>query len=81
MGGLQRNYRLKTTPYYANSLTEVLFHVSTRMNNHNDENKISKVFKFYHLRISLITFSMLYGPVPQKKKYFIYENFPLNRYT
>jgi hypothetical protein len=49
MGGLQRNYRLKTTPYYANSLTEVLFHVSTRMNNHNDENKISKVrniFKF-----------------------------------
>ena len=43
MGGLQRNYRLKTTPYYANSLTEVLFHVSTRMNNHNDENKISKV--------------------------------------
>lgn len=42
MGGLPRNQRSKTTPYYANSSTEVLFHVSTRMNNPNDENKISK---------------------------------------
>ncbi len=42
MGGLQHNYQLKTAPYYANSLCEVLFHVSTQMNNQNDQNKISK---------------------------------------
>lgn len=41
MGGLQRNCKLKSMPYYANSTTEVLFHVSTRMSN-QDENKISK---------------------------------------
>ena len=42
MGGLQHNYQLKTAPYYSNSLCEVLFHVSTQMNNQNDQNKISK---------------------------------------
>jgi hypothetical protein len=42
MGGLQHNYQLKTAPYYANSLCEVLFHVSTQMNNQNDQNKIGK---------------------------------------
>lgn len=43
MGGLQHNYQIKTAPYYANSICEVLFHVSTQMNNENDQNKISKV--------------------------------------
>ena len=43
MGGLQHNYQLKTAPYFANSCCEVLFHVSTQMNNQNDPNKISKV--------------------------------------
>jgi hypothetical protein len=43
MGGLQHNYQMKTAPYYANSICEVLFHVSTQMNNQNDPNKISKV--------------------------------------
>lgn len=42
MGGLQHNYQLKTAPYYANSCCEVLFHVSTQMNQQNDPNKISK---------------------------------------
>lgn len=42
MGGLQHNNQLKTAPYYANSISEVLFHVSTQMNNPNDPNKISK---------------------------------------
>ncbi len=42
MGGLQHNYQLKTAPYYANSICEVLFHVSTQMNNPNDQNKIGK---------------------------------------
>lgn len=42
MGGLQHNYQLKTAPYYANSTCEVLFHVSTQMNQQNDPNKISK---------------------------------------
>jgi hypothetical protein len=42
MGGLQHNYQLKTAPYYANSICEVLFHVSTQMNIPNDQNKISK---------------------------------------
>jgi hypothetical protein len=42
MGGLQHNYQLKTAPYYANSTYEVLFHVSTQMNQQNDPNKISK---------------------------------------
>jgi hypothetical protein len=42
MGGLPRTHRSQATPYYANSCTEVLFHVSTRMNSPHDENKISK---------------------------------------
>lgn len=43
MGGLQHvSTQLKTAPYYSNSLCEVLFHVSTMMNNPNDQNKISK---------------------------------------
>jgi hypothetical protein len=42
MGGLPRTHRSQATPYYANSCTEILFHVSTRMNSPNDENKISK---------------------------------------
>lgn len=43
MGGLQHvSSQLKTAPYYSNSLCEVLFHVSTQMNNANDQNKISK---------------------------------------
>jgi hypothetical protein len=45
MGGLQHNYQMKTAPYYANSICEVLFHVSTQINNQNDPNKISKVNK------------------------------------
>ena len=47
MGGLQHNYQLKTAPYFANSICEVLFHVSTQMNTQNDQNKISKVGNFY----------------------------------
>lgn len=47
MGGIQRNHTFKNTPYFANAMTEVLFHVSTRMNNQNDENKISKVRLFF----------------------------------
>lgn len=44
MGGLQHiSSQLKTAPYYSNSTCEVLFHVSTQMNNRNDQNKISKV--------------------------------------
>lgn len=43
MGGLQHvSSQLKSAPYYSNSLCEVLFHVSTQMNNANDQNKISK---------------------------------------
>jgi len=42
MGGLHHNLQLKTAPYYATSSCEVLFHVSTQMNNQNDPNKISK---------------------------------------
>lgn len=43
MGGLARNTKLKTAMYYANSTTEILFHVSTRMNCPQEDNKISKV--------------------------------------
>jgi hypothetical protein len=43
MGGLQHNNQLKTAPYFANSICEVLFHVSTQMSNQNDQNKISQV--------------------------------------
>jgi hypothetical protein len=43
MGGLARNTKLKSALYFANSTTEILFHVSTRMNCQQEDNKISKV--------------------------------------
>ena len=47
MGGLQRNGTTgDTAPYYATSLTEVIFHVSTRMPSSPDES-IQKVNKFF----------------------------------
>jgi len=44
MGGLQRNRSTGlTTPYYATSTTEVVFHVSTRMPPDQDHNLTKKV--------------------------------------
>ncbi|XP_054153111.1 ral GTPase-activating protein subunit alpha-1-like isoform X2 [Oppia nitens] len=45
-GGLQQNKSTgKTAPYFANSLTEVVFHVSTRISNPDDEQMIHKRMK------------------------------------
>uniref|UniRef100_A0A3B4A198 Rap-GAP domain-containing protein n=1 Tax=Periophthalmus magnuspinnatus TaxID=409849 RepID=A0A3B4A198_9GOBI len=44
MGGLQRNRSTgQTTPYYATSTTEVIYHVSTRMPHDQDHNLTKKV--------------------------------------
>ncbi|XP_053290424.1 ral GTPase-activating protein subunit alpha-1 isoform X4 [Pleuronectes platessa] len=44
MGGLQRNRSTgQTTPYYATSTTEVIFHVSTRMPHDQDHNLTKKL--------------------------------------
>ncbi|KAM6968923.1 ral GTPase-activating protein subunit alpha-1 isoform 4-T4 [Tautogolabrus adspersus] len=44
MGGLQRNRSTgQTTPYYANSTTEVIYHVSTRMPHDQDHNLTKKL--------------------------------------
>lgn len=44
MGGLQRNGTTgETAPYFATSLTEVIFHVSTRMPSTSDESSFQKV--------------------------------------
>ncbi|XP_028993978.1 ral GTPase-activating protein subunit alpha-1 isoform X7 [Betta splendens] len=44
MGGLQRNRSTgQTTPYYATSTTEVIFHVSTRMPHDQDQNLTKKL--------------------------------------
>ncbi|XP_068608138.1 ral GTPase-activating protein subunit alpha-1 [Brachionichthys hirsutus] len=44
MGGLQRNRSTgQTTPYYAASTTEVIYHVSTRMPHDQDHNLTKKV--------------------------------------
>uniref|UniRef100_A0A3B3VS83 Ral GTPase-activating protein subunit alpha-1-like n=1 Tax=Poecilia latipinna TaxID=48699 RepID=A0A3B3VS83_9TELE len=44
MGGLQRNHSTgQTTPYYATSTTEVIYHVSTRMPPDQDQNLTKKV--------------------------------------
>ncbi|XP_034714225.1 ral GTPase-activating protein subunit alpha-1 isoform X2 [Etheostoma cragini] len=44
MGGLQRNRSTgQTTPYYATSTTEVIYHVSTRMPHDQDQNLTKKL--------------------------------------
>ncbi|XP_016518159.1 ral GTPase-activating protein subunit alpha-1-like isoform X10 [Poecilia formosa] len=44
MGGLQRNHSTgQTTPYYATSTTEVIYHVSTRMPPDQDQNLTKKL--------------------------------------
>ncbi|XP_054894053.1 ral GTPase-activating protein subunit alpha-1 isoform X4 [Poeciliopsis prolifica] len=44
MGGLQRNHSTgPTTPYYATSTTEVIYHVSTRMPPDQDQNLTKKL--------------------------------------
>uniref|UniRef100_A0A3P8U9U3 Rap-GAP domain-containing protein n=1 Tax=Cynoglossus semilaevis TaxID=244447 RepID=A0A3P8U9U3_CYNSE len=44
MGGLQRNRSTgQTTPYYATSTTEVIYHVSTRMPHDQDHNLTKKL--------------------------------------
>lgn len=44
MGGLQRNGSTgETAPYYATSLTEVIFHVSTRMPSYSEQSMLQKV--------------------------------------
>jgi hypothetical protein len=45
MGGLQHNQQLKTAPYYANSVCEVLFHVSTQMSSQTND----QISKWRHL--------------------------------
>ena len=48
MGGLQRNRSTgQTTPYYATSTTEVIYHVSTRMPHDQDHNLTKKVTHIY----------------------------------
>lgn len=48
MGGLQRNRSTgQTTPYYATSTTEVIYHVSTRMPHDQDHNLTKKVTHYY----------------------------------
>ncbi|XP_046445727.1 ral GTPase-activating protein subunit alpha-1-like isoform X1 [Daphnia pulex] len=43
LGGLQRNRSTgETAPYFATSLTEVIFHVSTRMPSHNQDALLQK---------------------------------------
>lgn len=43
MGGLQRNGSTgETAPYYATSLTEVIFHVSTRMPSYSEQSMLQK---------------------------------------
>lgn len=47
LGGLQSNKSTgDTTPYYATSTTEVIFHVSTRMPSTNEEDLHRKVSPF-----------------------------------
>ncbi len=58
MGGLPRTHRSQATPYYANSCTEILFHVSTRMSSPHDENKISK---WRHLGESIMTLRIVFA--------------------
>lgn len=44
LGGLQRNGSTgETAPYYATSLTEVVFHVSTRMPSFSEQSMLQKV--------------------------------------
>jgi hypothetical protein len=45
MGGLQHNQQLKTAPYFANSMCEVLFHVSTQMSSQTND----QISKWRHL--------------------------------
>lgn len=44
LGGLQRNGSTgETAPYYATSLTEVVYHVSTRMPSFSEQSMLQKV--------------------------------------
>ncbi len=43
MGGLKKTKTTgETSPYYATSFVEVMFHVATRMPSNNEENMIGK---------------------------------------
>ena len=47
LGGLERNLSTGTTaPYYCNSTTEVIFHVSTRMPLDSDSNGFNTKVRF-----------------------------------
>ena len=52
LGGLQRNGSTgETAPYYATSLTEVVFHVSTRMPSYSEQSMLQKVGAREHMFI------------------------------
>lgn len=58
MGGLQKNKSTGlTTPYFATSTVEVIFHVSTRMPSDSDDSltkKVSRRKKCFRLKILVI---------------------------